>query len=235
MSLRLFDYCEKGMAHIRAFRVATISLSLLAIAGIGFLASRQGQNERLSAYKKTSTLEARAKKRFEESRGLTPCVYDDVRWINAAERKLRQSGQPPSSAMILVAPTFSDIDLFVLSPDHLDRYTFPGTAFGPEFIDDEKIAPQLLRPINLPESTYERLKAAIRRNTEYAMSAREYGHDGVVYYFKYGHDCATMWSPSQETIGGHLGELVDALSGNHPSPATAERNLKSLEDLELIH
>lgn len=176
-------------------------------------------------------------KRFAEARGLSPCRYDDRLWTAAAERKLALAGQPRPRALVLVAPTFSDIHVLAFGPAGLDRYTFPRqTAFGPEFTENDQVKPMPVGAVSLSPDSYERVIAAVSRNSEYAVSSSESGHDGVVYYFQNDADrCAFAWSPSKGTIGGHLAGLVDVLAEEHPSAESVEQTLSALENLELAH
>ncbi|GAA5011431.1 hypothetical protein GCM10025793_23980 [Lysobacter lycopersici] len=186
------------------------------------------------AYEKLPVLEERAKKRFSEARALSPCGLDENRWILAAERKLKIQGAPIPQTEILIAPTFADIELLTFNSNRVYRYTFPQlTAFGPDFLESDKVEAKARRPIAIPGDEYERIVAAISRNTKYAMSSREYGHDGVVYYFKSGEDkCAFAWNPYEDAIGGHLTRISEILSKDPPVVRDINDELKALEDLE---
>lgn len=222
------------MKASRIFWITTAAMILTVSVSVLFVKSNQSNDPVKQTYRKTSALESRAKKRFNEARSLAPCGYDERLWLTAAERKLAVAGQSSQHAIVLIAPTFSDIYLLTFGIAGIERYTFPGqTAFGPEFTENDHVKPARLPQISLPHEIHERLLAAVSRNTEYAMSSRESGHDGVVYYFKRGSECAMAWSPTEGTVGGYLTELVDSLSEDHPSIPTIERTLDSLERLEL--
>src|SRR5690606_2508195 len=119
-------------------RVVRVTASTIALAiGVYLLVvfANKDQGTTQETYRRISALEDRARHRFAESRGLTPCGNDERRWLSAAERKLALAGYPSPRVIVVAAPTFSDISLLAIGDAALDRYTFPEqTAFGPEFL-----------------------------------------------------------------------------------------------------
>lgn len=223
------------MGYSRIFRVLTISAFLAAGTALLFLYSNRAHDETQTTFERISALDASAKKRFLESRGLTPCRYEDRLWLSAAERKLRIAGRSSPRTLVVVSPTFSDVYVLAWTATSIERYTFPGqTGFDSDFVEDDRVRAKLLEPVTLPQRSNERLLSALSRNTEYAMSSPESGFDGVMYYFKTGTtQCAFAWSPTEGTVVGDLGQLVELLTEDHPASSAIDRTLDSLEALEL--
>ena len=200
-----------------------------------FLAQDKASDAALAPYKKIDSLEAKSSARFIALKGLAPCDPDEKHWVSASARKLVLSGQPSPQALVLVAPTFSDIRILALNSNSLSRYRLVGqTAFGPEFLEDDTTKTTLLPSLDLARSDIERINAAISRNTRNAMSARDSGgKDGVMYYFSFGQAyCASTWSPEPETLAGQLTSLVDELLADQPSPTNISHAINSLEKFE---
>jgi hypothetical protein len=152
--------------------------------------------------------------------------------------KLHKQGEPSPQAMVVVAPSFSDIEVLAINRNEIRRYRFTGqTAFDGTFLDTDSATATTLPGVDLKQSDHERIDSAMSRNTRYAMSIQQPGgKDGIMYYFRYGSGhCASVWSPDPQTLAGHLAALVDELRGDQPDFSRIRLAIESLESFERSH
>ena len=207
------------MKHPRPVVILVLTLgaaTLLAV--IGHFAGSVDQ-ELPANLERTRELEAIAKQRFENDRGLTPC--DGYGWetVRAARGRLISIGDSNAKSLAVVAPTFSEIELVAFGPDYIRAYRFPGqTGFSPPSSEWFSPVPEKLSDFSLTVLEQLAISAPIDRHVRYAMTAREYGHDGVSYYFGAGDDgCGLAWSPRGGGPSGLIADMIAEATSKEPS------------------
>lgn len=207
------------MTHPRPLVILVLTLGVATLLGtVGHYAVSGGQ-EASARLENTRELEELAKHRFENGRGLTPCEGYAWETVRAARGRLISMGDSDASSLVVVAPTFSEIKLVAFGPDYIRAYRFPGqTGFSPPSAEWFSPSPEKLSNISLAALEQLAISTPINRHVRYAMTAREYGHDGDSYYFGTGDDgCAFAWSPRGVGPGGLIADMIAEVTGKEPS------------------
>lgn len=163
-------------------------------------------------------LEKNASSRFKNDRGLSPCDGHERQIFWAAQSKLRAIGESNADLWVLVEPAFSKPELVVFGADYISTYRFPEQVDLRSPGNLASVTPQRISGVSL--TTFERLEivSPIVRHTRYAMTAREYGFDGVSMYFGSGEDsCAFAWTPLGPGPSGLIADLIEEASSQSPS------------------
>jgi len=206
------------MKHLRVTRIFALSVGLavsLAIVGHALSSKDQDRGETQRA----DELERVAKHRFENFRGLSPCEGDAWQLLRAARGKLIAIGESDANLIVVIAPTFSEIELVAFGPDYIRTYRFPGqTGFTPPSGDWFSPTPLKVSDTPLTASEQFTVVTPLVRHVRYAMTAREYGLDGISYYFGSGDDdCAFAWGPRRSGSIGLITDMITETTGQAPS------------------
>jgi len=222
------------MKHPRPVVIIALTLgTAMLLAAVGHFAQSVDQ-EASARLERTRELEGIAKHRFENLRGLTPC--DGYAWetLKAARGRLISIGDSDASSLAVVAPTFSEIELVAFGPDYIRTYRFPGqTGFSPPSAEWFSPVPEQLSNVSLTALEQFAISAPIDRHIRYAMTAREYGYDGVSYYFGTGDDgCAFAWSPRGTGPSGLIADIVAEATNKDPSVERLVELARAIDDAD---
>src|SRR5690606_16981614 len=115
--------------------------------------------------------------------------------------------------------TFSEIELVAFGQNYIRAYRFPGqTGFSPPSAEWFSPTPHKLSDLSLAADEQLAITTPVARHIRYAMTAREYGHDGVNYYFGIGEDdCAFAWMPRGPGPSGLIADMIAEASRKEPS------------------
>ena len=194
--------------------VAMVVVGMLGIAAIVLLPSL-GQDGRLVA---SGELDARAAARFQDGRGLSPCEGGAHHVVPAALDRLATLGEPTPELTVVIAPTFSDIQVVAFSGLTIRTYRFVGqTGFNAPSAAWFRPDPAVISNVTLDHVNYHAVHASISRHIRFAMTARVLGLDGTSYYFGRGRsECAVAWSP-RTGQAGLIAEILAEASRGVPS------------------
>ena len=207
------------MKHLRAPRILALAIGLaasLALIGHALVPKNQDTVNLVGAER----LEKIAKHRFESARGLSPCNdYYAYETLKSAGNRLVTIGDSNANPIVVVAPTFSEIELIAFGPGYIRAYRFPGqTGFTPPSSEWFSPTPQKIAEVLLTPSEQFEIVTPIHRHIKYAMTARDLGNDGVSYYFGDGAGgCAFAWMPRGEGPSGLIAQMIAEASGQAPS------------------
>ena len=208
------------MEHLRPARILAIAVGAAAFLAVISHVRLSGQEEDRIDPDAADRLERIAEHHFESARGLSPCQEGDT-WLllQSARNRLVSIGESKANLIVVVAPTFSEIELIAIGPDYIRAYRFPGqTGFTPPSSEWFSPTPLKISDISLTPSEQFAIVTPIRRHITYAMTAREYGFDGVGYYFGNGDvDCAFAWTPHGTGPSGLIVDMVAEASGQAAS------------------
>jgi len=208
------------MKHLRAARILALAVGLaasLALISHALVPKNQDPVDLVGAER----LDKIAKHRFQSARGLSPCDdYYAHQTLKSARNSLVAIGESNANLIAVVAPTFSEIELIAFGPSYIRTYRFPGqTGFTPPSSEWFSPTPQKIAEVSLTPSEQFGIVTPIHRHIKYAMTAREFGLDGISYYFGDGADgCAFTWMPRGEGPSGLIVEMIAEASGQTPSP-----------------
>lgn len=176
-------------------------------------------------------LERIARYRFENDRGLSPCSGQARQLLDAARSKLMTMGESNADPIVVVASAFSEIELVAFGPDYIRAYRFQGqTGFSPPTSEWFSPVPQKISDVSLPAMEELEIVTPIVRHVRYAMTAREYGYDGVNFYFGSGEDsCAFAWTPRGPGPAGLIADMVAEASDQAPSTKRLLELAKSID------
>ena len=212
------------MTDIRPRRVLFFAIVLatpLAVAGHLLLSDRNHDPYPDEA----EDLAELAADRFENGRGLSPCDRGSHELVFAALDRLVVLGEPAPDLIVVIAPTFSEIEMVVLTSSHVRSYRFPGqTGFTMPSSEWFRPTPELISETALAPPDYFRLYSPIARHITYAMTTQQLGLDGTSYYFGRGRsDCAVAWSPRTGPAG-----LISQILAEASKPAPSRDSLIEL-------
>lgn len=202
------------MASIRLTRI----LILVFGAGIGVVVAGHEFFDKRGQVDTTNVrLEERARTRFENGGGLSPCDGDMQRVLAQQRSRLRAMGEYPE-LVIVVAPTFSGAKVVALGKNRITSLHFAGESGFMPPTDWLASAVVQKRVIELSASEYFDVFSPIARHVRYAMTARRYGLDGVSYYFGSSEDeCAFAWSPRGQGPAAAIADWIAEATSETPS------------------
>jgi hypothetical protein len=165
-----------------------------------------------------AALAAHAADRYENFRGLSPCEPWTYDFVVSAQDRLIAAGEPAPDMVVVIAPTFAEVEVVALSSSHLKSYRF-GEQTGFDMPSSRWFSgtPTVISDTPLESSEYFRLYSPFARHVKYAMTARQLGFDGTSFYFGLGRsECAMAWSPHTGQAGLMSQILYEA---SQPSPS----------------
>ncbi len=222
------------MERPRPIVILAISIAMLAVlAFIGHIigSKKQQDQEYLDS---AAELDKIASFRFENDRGLSPCDAHERKFFWAAQSKLIAIGESNADLWVLVEPAFSEPELVVFGADYIRTYRIFGQI---DFRSPESsllsATQQRISAVSLTRFEQFEIVNPIVRHTRYAMTAREYGYDGVNLYFGSGEDsCAFAWTPRGAGPGGLIAEMVAEASNTAPSTEKLLELARSIDRLD---
>lgn len=211
------------------FIVALSATTLVFLAFIGHIIGSKKQHDR-EYLDNAAKLEKSASFRFKNDRGLSPCDGYERQIFWAAQRKLIAIGESNADLWVLVEPAFSEPELVVFGADYIRTYRFPGQIDIRLPGNWISVMPQRISGVSLTAFEQLEIVTPIIRHTRYAMTAREYGFDGVNLYFGSGEDsCAFAWTPLGPGPSGLIADMVAEASDKAPSTKRLLELAKSID------
>lgn len=200
-------------------RFRTIVLQVLAVVMLGvgihlFLSARP-----LSDEAHGSMLEKRAADRFQNKRGLSPCGPYQWEVLEYAASKIRSAGLPNQDLLIVVAPSFQELQIVTIGNGAVASYRVDGEpSNAPPAINwfNGSLVP--ISEIQVDPRTLLRINRALGRSVDFAMSSLNFGGtDGAFYFLGRDKDsCAFTVHPTGNGPAGLLKAFADeASSGRH--------------------
>ncbi|WP_162407812.1 hypothetical protein [Pseudoxanthomonas jiangsuensis] len=210
--------------------ISFVAAALLAVIGHSFLSEGEAKFGAQS-YEKLENL---AKDRFVNGRGLSPCDGDAWETLRAARGRLISIGDSNVEMVAVVAPTFSDVKVVAFGQNYIRAYRFPWESEAPSHLAGWfSPEPKKLSDISLSTAEQLAITTPVARHIRYAMTAREYGFDGVGYYFGIGENsCAFAWMPRGPGPGGLIASIIEEVSGDEPSMHRILLLAKAIDDAD---
>lgn len=201
---------------MRATNILILSSTLIVVVVLVALVVFRAQGRRgVDA----EILEARAERRFVAERGLSPCDPHAREVLILAQGKLRREAVAHDGLIAVVAPTFSPLEIIVQTDSGYSAYQVGSeNLFAPPASDWFSGELRKVSEVQLRPPALYNVQATLSRSVRYAMTAREYGLDGVAYYIGWAEDsCAFTSHPREEGPAALVTQLLAEMSDSDPS------------------